>query len=379
MVNVLNVNNKPPQFQAIWKDFPNYPAQVVLHLAPNPPADTTVYVPQASDPDSDAVLVYSWSPGREPDAQGLFSIAKNSGGIVTNNGATFLIGNLYRLSIRVTDVNSVLPSQSTADIELLVYTRPQPVALPPKPFNLNLPENTPTGTILVAVDDGTCPLCTGPVGNALQSQILVLTVVVYQQNLYSPQFQNCPSALSIQENAAAGTVIGTLTATDQDDPELARTRLQYTLIPNTVFSNPTQYLNINPQSGVLTNANPLPYSLSGYNGILPNQLYFTVRVQDWGVPTLWSVCDFQLQITDVNNHAPVFDPPSYDVVVMRNQVLAAQALIQLTAYDLDDPTQPSGQVIYQLTQSSAMFSIDASNGILSMTGTPTQVRFTYLN
>ncbi|VEL35319.1 unnamed protein product [Protopolystoma xenopodis] len=74
-------------------------------------------------------------------------------------------------------------------------------------------------------------------------------------------------------------------ATDLDDPVAARTQLTFTFAPNTFFRNPTQFLTIAPTTGVITTSKVLLRTSNDLDDVLPSQLYFTVRVDDWGEPS----------------------------------------------------------------------------------------------
>lgn len=79
-------------------------------------------------------------------------------------------------------------------------------------------------------------------------------------------------------------IVVQVAATDNDNNELATVLLKYTLIPNTVFANPALYLQVDISSGEIKSAKPLMRSSDQFGGVLPDQLYFTVRVYDWGRP-----------------------------------------------------------------------------------------------
>lgn len=134
-----------------------------------------------------------------------------------------------------------------------------------------------------AADDGRCPGCPNP-GTSLQSEIVNIEVEVMDRNLVAPEFTACPSVMTLSEMASAGTNIGTVTATDKDDPSLASIRLRYELIGNTVFARPTLYLQVDSQTGAISNVRPLIRTPDQFGGVLLDQLYFTVAAYDWGEP-----------------------------------------------------------------------------------------------
>ncbi|VDD83839.1 unnamed protein product [Mesocestoides corti] len=222
-----------------------------------------------------------------------------------------------------------------------------------------------------AADDGTCPGCPAS-GTGLESEVVRLVVEVVDRNLVAPEFTLCPAEMTLQEAAPAGTVLGKVTATDADDPELSAIRLIYELIGNTVFAKPTDYLQIDPQSGTITNARPLMRTADQFGGVLPVQLYFTVAVYDWGVPQMRSLCNFRLVIEDVNNNPPQFDPSTYTAFVERNRdpgLLPAIPILQVVAVDLDDETTENAQIVYELElEGTTNFRIDKGSGQIFVTG-----------
>nr|VZI52213.1 unnamed protein product [Spirometra erinaceieuropaei] len=77
-INVLEVNDEPPSFKPPWGSYPNAQAEAVLVGGISTPPGTRVFRAEATDPDANADLVYSWSPGREVDTQGRFYISPTS-------------------------------------------------------------------------------------------------------------------------------------------------------------------------------------------------------------------------------------------------------------------------------------------------------------
>ncbi|KAM7536230.1 hypothetical protein Aperf_G00000082111 [Anoplocephala perfoliata] len=231
-----------------------------------------------------------------------------------------------------------------------------------------------------ATDLGVCPGCPSQ-GTSLESETVSIEVEVVDKNLVAPTFTECPAILRLKELAEAGTVIGVITATDSDDPDLAALRLRYELIGNTVFARPNQYLTIDSTSGSITNAQPLLRSADQFGGVLPDQLYFTVAVYDWGVPELKSLCNFRLEIEDINNYPPQFDPESYTAFVQRNVDFGrypTSPILQVVAVDLDQEGTDNAQIIYEFDSNvSGPFSINQSTGEISATGTVLNEQYSF--
>nr|CDS18766.1 neural cadherin [Echinococcus granulosus] len=231
-----------------------------------------------------------------------------------------------------------------------------------------------------AADDGTCPGCPQP-GTSLESKTMEINVEVVDKNLVAPQFTQCPATMTLEELAPAETIIGSVAATDTDNPDLAAIRLRYELIGNTVFARPHLYLQIVQNNGSIYNVKPLLRTADQFGGVLPDQLYFTVAVYDWGVPELKSLCNFRLEIVDINNYPPQFDPTSYTAFVQRFYDFSQYPLspiLQVVAVDLDQPDTLNAQILYEFASLDlTFFAINQSTGEISVTTTLTDPSYTF--
>lgn len=96
-----------------------------------------------------------------------------------------------------------------------------------------------------------------------------------------------------------------------------------------------------------------------------------------GVPELKSLCNFRLEIEDINNYPPQFDPESYTAFTQRNldfNQYPSSPILQVVAVDLDQEGTDNAQIIYELDSNvPGPFSIDQSTGEISVTGTLSNV------
>ncbi|VDL88847.1 unnamed protein product [Schistocephalus solidus] len=241
------------------------------------------------------------------------------------------------------------------------------------------PELKVYSLLVCAEDDGSCPGC--PVSSQkLRSQPMTLQVEVVDRNAHAPTFSDCPHKMNIMELAPAGTKIGQVSAIDEDDVELSKTLIKYSLIGNTVFSTPTRYLKIDASTGVITNVVPLVRAAGFYGGILPDELYFTVKATDWGVPEYWNLCNFQLNIIDINNHAPVFDPANYVLVVEANHDFGKRleaGIGHVVAIDLDQQDTENAEIIYRINPPVPHFAVDSKSGVITVSGVLTETRYDF--
>ncbi|VDK36063.1 unnamed protein product, partial [Taenia asiatica] len=236
---------------------------------------------------------------------------------------------------------------------------------------ISMPE-LKTYTLLVgAMDDGTCPGCP-PSGKSLRSEPVEIIVKVLDQNFVAPKFIKCPAIMPLEELAPAGTIIGEVAATDEDDPVLAATLLRYELIGNAVFARPNLYLQVNQETGSISNVKPLLRTADQFGGVLPDQLYFTVAVYDWGVPKLKSLCNFRMEIKDINNYPPQFDPINYTAFVQQFYDFSqypTTPILQVFAVDLDQAGTANAEIIYELeARNVTSFSINQTTGEIVVNG-----------
>ncbi|KAL5106290.1 Neural-cadherin [Taenia crassiceps] len=231
-----------------------------------------------------------------------------------------------------------------------------------------------------AADDGNCPGCLQP-GTSLKSETVEIAVEVVDKNFVAPKFTHCPAIMTLEELAPAGTIIGSVAATDKDDSNLAATLLRYELIGNTVFARPTLYLQIDQKNGSIYNAKPLLRTADQFGGVLPDQLYFTVAVYDWGVPELKSLCNFRMEIMDINNYPPQFDPINYTVFAQRHYNYGQQSsgsILQVVAVDLDQANTVNAQILYEFVSvDMASFSINQTSGEIAVKGALSNASYTF--
>lgn len=96
-----------------------------------------------------------------------------------------------------------------------------------------------------------------------------------------------------------------------------------------------------------------------------------------GVPELKSLCNFRLEIEDINNYPPQFDPSNYVAFVERNYdfvLYPSSAIIQVVAVDLDQEGTPNAQIEFEFVPPDlTLFSINKQTGEISVTGILTNV------
>ncbi|XP_013177912.1 PREDICTED: cadherin-related tumor suppressor [Papilio xuthus] len=218
---------------------------------------------------------------------------------------------------------------------------PTPFALDTNTGELTLKEPLDRETIseyqvVVRADDG------------MQYTDLTIVVQVTDTNDNPPTFKESAYSFDIAENAARGSVVGTVAATDLDSGPNAQ--LTYTVVSdwaNDVFS-------LNPQTGVFTLTARLDYE--------ETQHYILVaQAQDGGHPSLSGTVTIYINVIDLNDNAPIFDPMSFSNEILED-VSVGTSVVTISATDMDSGF--NGKIIYSITSGD-----DSSDFIISSNGT----------
>ncbi|XP_059046362.1 cadherin-related tumor suppressor [Achroia grisella] len=175
--------------------------------------------------------------------------------------------------------------------------------------------------ILVRADDG------------VQFTDVSIIVQVTDTNDNPPTFKENAYSFNIPENAARGSIVGTVAAIDLDSGPNAQ--LTYTLISdwaNDVFS-------LNPQTGVFTLTTRLDYE--------ETQHYILVaQAQDNGHPSLSGTVTVYVNVIDLNDNAPIFDPMSFSNEILED-VPIGSSVVTISATDMDSGL--NGKLLYIIT------------------------------
>ena len=188
---------------------------------------------------------------------------------------------------------------------------------------------------------------------ALSSQKEV-TVRIYDENDNSPVFAQVAYTVSMTENTTTGRSVIQVSASDQDDGESAK--LTYSLEQPAL-----RYLNIDPDSGLVTLAAPLDYEHASI-------LDCGILVQDHGSPPRMAQSVLRIKVQDINDEAPIFIQQTYNFGTYENQANGTE-IGTVTAVDRD--SEPYNLFAYSLygndgsTNILDTFSIDPTSGEIS--------------
>lgn len=121
-----------------------------------------------------------------------------------------------------------------------------------------------------------------------------------------------PSEVNVQENSALNTIV--LVVKAQDGDEGLNGRVSYSL-----FSDSALPFTLGPTDGVLKVSGPLDRELQA-------EYLLNIKAQDSGSPSLSSSMNLTIQIIDVNDNSPVFDPRQYSASIAENSSIGASVL-----------------------------------------------------
>lgn len=194
-------------------------------------------------------------------------------------------------------------------------------------------------TVLVSISDST---------NRDEASVLVEVLDI---NDNSPHFDPESFAIDIQEDAAIGTNVTHVKATDADSGLNAEIR--YSL------EGSAGMFSINSVTGLIIVVATLDRETQ-------DEFTFIVVARDQGRPPLSATASVVITLTDVNDNAPVFSTQRYEASVLENSTVGTN-VIGINATDKD--FGPNGVVTYHMTKQEpasvpAAFSIDAVSGII---------------
>ncbi|MEQ2244133.1 hypothetical protein ILYODFUR_014045 [Ilyodon furcidens] len=148
-----------------------------------------------------------------------------------------------------------------------------------------------------------------------------LTVLVDDVNDNAPTFTQDLYQVTVSEHLGAGSALITLTATDRDSGENGK-------ITYRVMSSTNGAFFIDPSNGTLfiNQKTELDFEHSS--------ILVAIEARDHGTPSLSSIATVQVQVSDVNDNAPVFHQSEYRATVSEDG-LPGSTILTLEAVDGD--------------------------------------------
>ncbi|EGT52030.1 hypothetical protein CAEBREN_12407 [Caenorhabditis brenneri] len=190
---------------------------------------------------------------------------------------------------------------------------------------------------------------TAVVSNGKFKDKATIIVNVIDQNDNTPTFEKSTYSMKVMESESVGYELASLRAFGGDINET----IEYSLKK----SDHNRFVSLNPQTGVLTLAQPLDFeSLS--------VLKLTVIAKDSGVPPLESEAQVEISVMDENDNAPKFEKEKYSGKVKENTKIG-EKVMSVKAIDAD--SEHFGTVSYELEVIADALSRDFSG---TSSGTP---------
>ncbi|XP_029020487.2 LOW QUALITY PROTEIN: protocadherin Fat 2 [Betta splendens] len=387
-VNVMDINDSPPVF-----DQPRY----VVRVPENTDVDSIIFTAHAVDLDGDMsgdvryALLTSTVTFRVDGLTGEVTVA---GSLDRETSPR------HDLLIEARDQTKPGP-QLFSVIDLVVVlqdTNDNPPKFVPRIYKIKVPEDVPVGTLLVWVetidlDLGSGGLVTYNLKNteggifhldsstgaltlereldfenrssynltvravdhglprSLSSSCFVeIQVLDVNENLHRPVFSEFVYEAAVKEDAAVGTSVVMLTASDRD---LGRDGVvRYHIYEGSGLG----VFTINEETGVIRTTETLDReSVPHY--------WLSVYATDLGTEPQTTWTHVYLEVLDINDNAPELSQPMYFASVPEN-VEKVTSVVQVSAKDVD--TSSDGKLSFQMLESyQTYFDIDPKTGVIS--------------
>lgn len=362
-ITLTDINDNSPKFNQSSYD---------AYLSENLPPHSFVYQVKATDIDSpkNAIIQYSISEG--PD-KAVFDIDKQTGDITSKISFDYEEKFLYILNIIAANPDSTMFGTAEVQVHITGVNEFYPRFIQPV-FHFDVSESTEVGTRIGTVqatdqdsgDDGKVYYLlvgssndkgfsinteTGTISvsrnldRETQSRI-VLTVmaknaggirgndtdeaqviVTVQDGNDPPEFLQDLYEAEISEGANVGTKVLTVKAVDKD-VRSQNNQFSYSIIGG----NFEQAFKIDPQTGEIQTARLLDRETIPMYSLV-------VGAIDTGIPPQTGTTIVKIQVTDINDNGPIFDPPQVIGRVMENEPPNTKVMT-LSAKDPDLP--PNG-------------------------------------
>ena len=215
--------------------------------------------------------------------------------------------------------------------------------------------------------------------DGMNSAQVDVNIRVLESNDITPMFTNLPSVVEVPESAVSGFLVFQAQAVDMD--ESVNGRLTYSLLESPAsalfrIDGETGEIFVNSDNQFDFDEGVQRYSL--FIGVTDNAGsetsgdYNAERSSGFGVLPFIDPTDvprsanttLRLEITDVNDNAPVFDQQDgYTAIIIEHDQVPLQVLT-VQAFDIDRPNTVNSMVRYRLIQSFGRFDIDSITGTI---------------
>ncbi|XP_039647055.1 protocadherin Fat 3a isoform X7 [Perca fluviatilis] len=164
------------------------------------------------------------------------------------------------------------------------------------------------------------------------SSLVNVTITVLDINDNPPVFERRDQLATVPENVGVGTEVLRVYAASKDIGTNAE--ITYSIRSG----NEHGKFHIHPLTGAILVAQPLDYETC-------RDYFLTVEACDGGTPPLSAITTVNINLTDVNDNAPMFSRDLYTAVVSEDAT-TGESVVQLVAEDVD--SQLNGAVLYSI-------------------------------
>ncbi|XP_045930210.1 protocadherin Fat 3a [Micropterus dolomieu] len=164
------------------------------------------------------------------------------------------------------------------------------------------------------------------------SSLVNVTITVLDINDNPPVFERRDQLATVPEDVGVGTEVLRVYAASKDIGTNAE--ITYSIRSG----NEHRKFHIHPLTGAILVAQPLDYEIC-------RDYYLTVEARDGGAPPLSAITTVNINLTDVNDNAPMFSRDLYTAVVSEDATIG-ESVVQMVAEDVD--SQLNGDILYSI-------------------------------
>ncbi|NXT90222.1 CADHK protein, partial [Anhinga rufa] len=168
-----------------------------------------------------------------------------------------------------------------------------------------------------------------------------IIVTVTDQNDNKPRFTREVFRGSVPEGALPGTSVMQVTATDADDAvETYNGVIAYSILGQEPREPHPHMFTVNRATGTLG------VIASGLDRERVREYTLTIQAADLDGEGLTATALAVIEIADINDNAPEFDPKMYEAAVPENE--AGREVARLAVTDPDEPSTPAWRAVYSI-------------------------------
>ncbi|XP_048851790.1 protocadherin Fat 1a isoform X3 [Brienomyrus brachyistius] len=184
------------------------------------------------------------------------------------------------------------------------------------------------------------------------SAVCHVAVSVMDINNNPPVFERREYTAAVPEDVSVGTQVLRVFAARRDSE--ASSEITYAI----VSGNEHGMFSVDPQTGDIFVIEPLDYESF-------HEYYLTVEASDGGAPALTDLATVSINLTDVNDHSPVFSQDVYSTVVSEDAPLG-RTIVAVVAEDADGPTHNRVRYTIMSGNQGSTFTIDVVKGVVKV-------------